>query len=491
MAGRTEWQISSNIQTFLIGRRESIAGPLRALPAVVSRGRAIMATAAAVAVVALFVALLRGFAPVSSTGGSRATVTPRENQAVVTSTAATTMLPGWFLGLPVIAPSDSRVIYQMTASHQLRRSDNGGATWRTLDMPSGAPSGASDARLLVDQQNAQTVMLLLTVYGVPAGMSSCPTPLALSANGNMMAGGQIPCTLQYLSHDGGQTWSLLHLPFTGVLGDASVDTIEGAAKEDPLLRAQGQRLYSYVGSGPFAYSAGFRLATSTDGGAAWRLADADLAANGQHVCYFAVAPTGSDVFAITSSTGCGASDNPVYAFWRGADAGGHWIQMSYPADKGAEGLFAAGVPGVAQPVIYADTAVATFTAHIGGSVRTAPTDIAASTDGGRTWQSAPQVGIPANSFSSYGPLGTLADGSILLPIGDVLQSQPGTLTPTVFYEWKPGETSWHRVGAASLYGRISYGLVTGHSAAQTIWIVTAVGNVPANAMYKVMVIHLP
>src|SRR5262249_26874725 len=162
---------------------------------------------AAFTIVGLFAAFFQ-FAP---TGPVRTRTTPPGAWSAQTSFG----LSGG--ETPFVAQSDPRVIYRLDAGAiKLQRSDDAGATWRTVPQPAreGGSLAPVFAGLQISPLDARTVFL--TVFGNPAKppcASSVPNGSPRGAVRSarlaapLLAGGpNYSCIEQYVSADGGMHW---------------------------------------------------------------------------------------------------------------------------------------------------------------------------------------------------------------------------------------------------------------------------------------------
>jgi photosystem II stability/assembly factor-like uncharacterized protein len=359
--------------------------------------------------------------------------------------------------LPIIAPDNPRIVYEALPSG-VRRSDDGGATWQKLLMPSDSRiTSQGHPSLFVSPLNAHMVFLTLPSAAALAP-EQCPTS----------GGTTYPCAIQYYSQDGGAHWSLLHLPLPGVLGSPIFYDNPSLVRfaNTGVLRAQGDRLYSAIAEpsidvdnqgGAELIGNGARLVTSTDGGVTWQIADKFLAAQGQLVCDYAPVPTGSTVFALTESGVCSGAPTDL---WRSDDAGKHWTQVGALPGPAVRGLSVASQGDAAQPLLYLSTQ------NVGPQVDTQAI-LQVSTDGGKTWEAAPNPDPTAGRWF-LGPLGVLSDGSVIMASLPVL----GKATAT-FIAWKPGQSAWRQIAPPA--GYMVYLLVTPDAAGGngTLWLVTS------------------
>jgi hypothetical protein len=449
------------------------------------RIKTVTGVVAIAAVVALFALLFYGFAGHSTTGNApRSTSIPTPagppggSQQSQDDTWAT----------PQIAPSNPQVVYQLaqasaSAPLTLKRSDDGGKTWKSFAVPAGSSADTLRPGIVVNPLNAQFVYL--TVSGTRSD-NGCVVSPALSGQSSL-SGGQNICDVQYLSQDGGAHWNVLQLPLPSALGDTSGFGWPSVLTPNSLsvFHVQGNRLYSvlgpYVENGVVLAATAARLVTSTDGGLTWQLIDASVA-NGTGVCDYAPDPASATLFAITSENCTSPGISPL-TLWRSDDAGAHWTQVGDLPNNTDLGMIVVSRGAGQQPLLYIDMAQMTgsgayaatgsgiYTADFSGpqsgssGIDLSPTDLQVSADGGQTWQAAPAAGFPDAKQAPGKPLGVLSDGSVLF----VVQAQSGANS---FYTWKSGDASWHKAGPT--LQAIRYAFVTAPTAAgkQTLYVVT-------------------
>lgn len=463
--------------------------PIAPPPASAGRLRGIAAVGVTVVVVALFAALLYSVAPSHTTAGNTGkqathtpttTPTPRSDGAWP-PIATLQQQPA----VPIFAPTSVGTVYEASQT-VLRRSDDGGTTWQTLTPPADSGTNAADVSILVSPLDARKVILQVTAYQAQ-GVTTCPTAFSPGSGGavassgavplssNIPLGGSITCTVQYFSADGGQHWAHLHAPSGAVLGNKDPEAIVPGMPSTPIF-AQGSRLYTYAGCGALCMGPGYRILTSTDGGATWSYADAVLASQSANVCSFMPASSGFSVFALTNSSGCSiVPDSSGFALWRSTDAGANWSRVALPAGSQTPHSVFVVSYGSDQPLLYLNME-APPQPHIGG-VTSTPTDLHVSADGGQHWSAAPATGVPTGSTTAFGPIGALSDGTIIEPFfaPNWGQSRPA------LYGWKQGDAAWHAIGkTVTLNGAtfVSLTVVPADSGTRDqLWLVTAGGGI--------------
>ncbi len=338
-------------------------------------------------------------------------------------------------GLPVVAPSDPRVVYEYADNRQgpvLRRSDDGGATWSDLAIPGANTTGASVSALHlgVNPADASNVFLRADLGFARGDPNGCPADATQK--------GAI-CPREYYSTDRGAHWNVPRLPVPGTLFDGGVFFFYPSW----ILQAQGSRLYAGMLNSPtaLATAADIRIASTEDGGKTWRLADAGLAAQGLHVCDYLAAPHGETLFARTADV-CSSSDPNTLPtarrLWRSDDAGAHWTEVTVtrgPVARADVALVAASTSDTAgQVTLFASVPDAS-------GVKT----FYASTDSGQSWAPAPaKAGLPGEAHALQTSLATLADGSLVVAFATEKVSAAGAVT-VACYAWRPGLQGWARV----------------------------------------------
>jgi hypothetical protein len=438
------------------------------------RIRGLAALAAVAVVLGLFFALLHGVTP-GQVGVGKQGVEP---SATKTSVGKTPTAHGTWVSLdklttktssdqddPVaLAPSDPRVVYTATRPPlTLRRTDDSGATWHTLALPAADSPDISAVQIFVSPLDARTVFAEVTIGLDPAQAASCPS---IPAQGALLAGslsaragaaqatarpltspltrplgGKIQCTLTYRSTDGGASWKAPNLPLPGTLLGWKVDF---SPIQAVVLHAQGGKLYSLIGCGPLCSGPSARIVASADGGASWNLADGDLRAAGQSICEVAPAPSGSLVFAVTTSDLCQDQNltGTELALWRSDDGGAHWSRVGDLPATVSEGLIVVDGGDKGVPLLYDDLPVVNSQGHA-LSVSQGPADLRVSADGGKTWTQAPVTGMRSAQDAVTPLLGTLSDGSIV--VGQSTPAPGLIMVTTTLYAWKVGDTSWRQI----------------------------------------------
>lgn len=351
---------------------------------------------------------------------------------------------------PIIAPSNPQVIYEASKDLKvLRRSDDDGAHWKNLSLPVQA-SQVEYPFLIINAGNAQNVFLVLAfAQSSPA----CSTSQAPSGRINADSGSS--CQIPYYSTDGGGHWGLMRW-------DAQADVSGTVVPFGPIV-AQGNRLYTLF----FDQNQHQRLVASSDEGATWQFADEALRAQGQGLCNFTAAPTGSAIFVLAQSGYC---SQPVgylrsnaldyqarseVAVWRTDDAGAHWaLAGGFPYQNPDTQAFMAVSSAGTQPTLFAAAGQGnTYTRLV-------------SADGGQTWQPLPTQGIPANASMLFLSRSALSDGSALALI------QVGQDNAISFYAWKPGDQAWHQATPPFIGDALDPVVASSARGHDTLWVVT-------------------
>ncbi len=423
--------------------------------------RTIAAGASAIAIIALFALLLRGFAgskgansPAGTDGTATADVTANATtspsqtpistaqgkwqvmEGMTYSTTVFTQTP-----YPVFSPIDPTIVYEISmAPISLRRSDDDGATWKALVLPASADQ-AIILEIWASPLDAHTAFLTVTVnlaYG--QGTNACPSSALASAggatHGNILASGQVPCSTTYRSTNEGASWKAISFPVNGSLSTPYSDSAPYAGTP---IQAQGTRLYAMLSCGPSCTSAGGRLVTSTNGGATWQVADAG--GLGQGVCDFAAQPNSQTIFAAVSRGSCDMLNSPVLALDRSDDAGNNWVHVSFLPQGASQGMASALSDG--KPLLVINLPAVNWQPHIIGVTQSAD-EFLASSDGGHSWKKSPLAGPPDKALPIIAPLIVRADGSLVVSF--TTQADQGQAAKV--YTWKPGETSWQVIAPA-------------------------------------------
>lgn len=270
---------------------------------------------------------------------------------------------------------------------KFQRSDDFGQTWRNLAPPqiSGVvyPDNISVAIGTESPLNPNVYILTLQLQNAPC-----------SPSGGMALAGSY-CQVQYVTANGGASWRKLALPAAGLLG-AFAPTMSPREAMTP----QGTRLYSFVSQVALASSGSFppgRLIASDDGGVTWNFADGTLSANGLMVFGYAVAPTGSTVYALAgvNDPNLMPGQLPPLALWRSDDGGADWAKAGALPGQYVDGLMVGAANG--QMTAYLLAANDPKTQHL-----------YASHDGGAHWSDS---GVQTTAVNEL--LTTLPNGSVL------------------------------------------------------------------------------
>lgn len=412
-------------------------GPMRDMN--MSRIRGYAGAAAAVLVVGLIALLLtRGL-------GSRGTGASADATPTIPPTPGPTGTPGsqptQFTQpdqLPVVAASDPSIAYKL-ASGALQRSTDGGKTYSSLALPKTDLSQIDSMSIAVSPLDASHIFVTL---GGKKGDQGCLPPNnpypAIAMHGGVLASGYVPCAEQYMSVDGGHTWTHPKLPTGGVIGGLNMmRSVQGAYGDmSYVIQAQGQRLYAAMAfdnmSGSLVDSPGVRLIASDDGGATWRFVDAGLPTSNRYICDFAASPIPAILYAVTADgVECNSEAYPSLSLYRSANGGLSWSRVRSLPTLAETGLFVG-----AHGELYTYMPPVTVQGH-GASVANSPTDATLSVDGGATFISIPAAGLPPGA-NLYGPYATLSDGSVVFGEYD---ANAGT-GPQALYSWKKGQSGW-------------------------------------------------
>lgn len=506
---------TSSVPTWLseraaTGEYETPLAPNRRPP---SRTRTLLAVAAAVVIVGLLAAVFAGLTQ-SRTKQEPAVSATTTASATITATPATPA-PFHMLaarppvigqpGTPVVAPSDPNVIYEYADNGTgvvVRRSDDGGQTWRDLSYPSGG-SFVSAIEIAVSPADAQNVFLRLDL-GYPQGGTNPCQAIASIQHGGILASGDSTCRVELSSRDGGAHWSRMTFPVAGTLFQGGV-----TFSYDPTtIQAGADRLYGRIwqldASG--TQNGDVRIVSTRDQGQTWQTADTTLVRQASHICSFRAAPASATIFAITSTTTCWGSPQGARSVWRSDDAGVHWARAGdLPA-----ALAQPDAQFVAASESGANGVTAIFYGVPGAAATAGAAEVLASSDGGQTWHAAPTSGLPAGTPIA-GVAGTaLPDGSVLVAFsgapGAAQQAgaTPGaTATPTaaasgdsgygggggpqisvVCYVWKVGEAKWQRVTQAATIDGASISNVFASNGSQlVVTLSVASDNMSSNPTY--------
>lgn len=447
--------------------------------------RNVAAVTSAVAIIALFAALLysfaggKGFFGPAGRGGT-ATIgtqvhqtssqTPQANAHgqwhVADSMSYTTQeFPG--TPHPMFSPVNPAIVYQATENpFTVRRSDDSGATWSALHLPADA-NQAIGIEIFASSLDAHTAFLTVTTnlaYG--QGPDACPSsahgPVGFGTHGPVLASGQMPCSTTYRTTNDGATWTAIRFPVNGTISTPFSEAGPTAGSAATLLQAQGTRLFALLTCGPTCGGGMGRLVRSTDGGATWSVADGG--GLGQGVCDFATQPNSQTVFAAVSSGSCDTINAPALSLYRSDNAGRTWSSVStLPQGGTSEGMAVVIVGG--KPLLVMNMPTVSWQPHIIG-VSLSVSEFRVSSDGGHTWVSSPLQGVPEKAKPVITPLIVQADGSLIVAF-----SPSGDGQNAMLYSWKPGQTSW-RVFAPAPNGTLKTLLHTvAPSGDETFWAV--------------------
>ena len=342
-----------------------------------------------------------------------------------------------------VSQADPRVMYRyQLVVKQVERSDNSGASWQTLPIPTQDLAPNDSPSVIVSPSPLDARVVVLT-YQLLRGNATCPS-------GDF-------CQIQYISMDGGQHWQRLRLAaFT------SLSVVGFAHPYESLFMAQGTHLFAALRSDNGAFS-GYHIVMSADGGASWATVDDAIVGSKQSVVEGVATPTGSTLFALTVAAGTPvvSATEGTRLLWRSDDQGKHWARVgAFPDVSGSRSrwgtasthLAAATIGLDNRPLLYYvdESETPEQQAQPMTAPAIAPEHIFVSRDGGNTWLPAPRSGIPGNDQVALASVGQLADGSIVMEFSRLTTTQldPNTTfvqSDTAYYAWKPGDTSWRQL----------------------------------------------
>jgi hypothetical protein len=447
-----------------------------------TRWRIATAAMATVALIAVFALLLHGFVAGRGVSGPAAQKVSGQWHTVDTMDYTTTLSA--IVPSPVFSPVNPSIVYETTVEttlspaattvspSSLRRSDDGGATWHALQWP--GSTGADVLQVFPSPLDAHTAFLTVTNF--------CPSGAVAKTHGGILAsltsGNSFACSVTYRTTDEGQSWTKLSFPVNGVI--SVQETLAYRTAEMPL-QAQGTRLYAMLTCGPQCADpsqslvAG-RLAASTDGGATWSLVDDGVS---QGICDFAAQPDGQALFVVTTgdSQQCDTDSLPSRkGLYRSDDGGQSWQSAGMlPESLMSQGMTVVSVGGKTMLYVHAPKL------HAGskGSTFAAGNDFLVSSDGGKTWMTAPLQGLFDVAQPLDSPLLVRSDGSLVVAF-----SPPGSGQQATIYSWKPGASSWKLFAPAPAGGLWKLLRTVSASGAETFWAVTAIDHWSANAHAK-------
>ncbi len=358
-----------------------------------------------------------------------------------------------------------------TPHYTLEESDDDGAHWSARTVPAAILQYQSTGNMFIYLYVSplQPQVLIMAASGnFGSTCSSAPTASLTQASQEGPLAQHAPdsspvCAEHFYSGDGGSTWRQITLPAAGILSPSALQLLQASA-----LRARGSALYSTISPLLPGYSGaqpGDRLVESDDDGLTWQSIDGPLVAAGQSVYDFALVPGSSSMYAVTDDAA--ASEPPYtthYELWRSDDDGAHWRQLPAPPAQDLGGLFAGDLPGASQPVIYLYAPLATKS-------QAQSAQVFASTDDGQHWSAMPSTGLAGTYSIAAAPIGTLADGSLVVPFDNSSYGldQGPLLT---FCSWAPGQTQVRAIGSPLTGGFSSALLVPASSASPaSLWVI--------------------
>jgi hypothetical protein len=254
---------------------------------------------------------------------------------------------------------------------------------------------------------------------------------------------------------------------------------------------QGDRLYTYADytcqepGDATTYVCTGGLLVSMDGGKTWKPASIP---SPQLFCGLALAPTGTVMFAITSSQCNEESGTPENTIWRSDDAGAHWTPMSQLQFNVIDSVMVVPSAGAAYPTVYLTTSVVTTSVATPQNQsmnidRT--TAVQVSQDGGKTWNVVPNNGIPPG-WRASGVIAQTSVGSAIALCG------PAEGPIENLYTWQPGATRWQLLAPVPPVFPTMY-LVTPSPAGQgngdTLWAISVSQKQQGNGLLFTNVVY--
>ncbi len=413
-----------------------------------------------------------------------------------------------------IAQSNPQIIYDVTTQSTVRRSADGGKTWTTLSLPTqDFPSPVTPNGATVQSSPANAQIVLLTLYSDTSN-PNCPASALGGARPSQVrelsmeipVSGGYSCSFQYVSGDGGATWSKLSL-----VDDVKLGVIYGETYTNGSVLAYGDHIITFAQRDVNGQASPVgRLMGTTDGGLTWAPVDSDIAAAGQSVIQFVATPNGSTLFAVsiasTAKDGDGINYTPT--LWRSDDFGAYWTNEGKfnqpPAQNGVTGNFDYLLTAASQngrTLLYElqpnFTPQSTATPVPGynlngagypGGNGNSPGDIFVSSDNGHTWNDASNAGVPPGRYNYLNATGALGDGEIvalynksLITVSTVSAngiSMTSSISDAAYYGWAPGAAEWQQLTPTFDAGNVVQQWITPASADQpeTIWQVVYSGS---------------